>query len=90
MANTVVIAGKRSERSSRIAHCKAYSIELIAPPEFVLPLSIRTSQSDQPNRSSEESNRAAAIASVVVFKHIDLAERYIESVEQGLYHWKYD
>lgn len=30
------------------------------------------------------------MASVVVFKHIDSAERYIESVEQGLYHWKYD
>jgi len=50
MANTVDIAGKRSERSSQIAHCKTYSIELIAPPEFVLLLSIRTSQSDQPNR----------------------------------------
>ena len=30
------------------------------------------------------------MASVVVFRHTYSAERYIESVEQGLYHWKYD
>ena len=30
------------------------------------------------------------MASVVVSKHIDSGERYIESVEQGLYYWKYD
>jgi hypothetical protein len=30
------------------------------------------------------------MASVVGFKHINSAKRYIESVEQGLYHWKYN
>ena len=29
------------------------------------------------------------MVSVAAFKHIDSAERYIESVKQGLYHWKY-